>query len=159
MTNTATPLDCAHAIIRIVPRLSRVLRKDLRLHSAGVFTEPQFRVMARLYREGGQSLSALAQSQGVSLPTMSKLTQGMEARGLIFRERDDSDKRKIVLQLTDEGRRIYESLLEHTERHVVDWITGLDAETYATIIAGLQALNDAFENIEPTLNASEEQVS
>lgn len=157
MTDTATPLDCAHAIIRIVPRLSRVLRKDLRLHSAGVFTEPQFRVMARLYREGGQSLSALAQSQGVSLPTMSKLTQGMEARGLIFRERDDSDKRKIVLQLTDEGRRIYESLLEHTERHVVDWITGLDAETYATIIAGLQALNEAFEKIEPTLSASEEQ--
>ncbi len=113
MNDTATPLDCAHAIIRIVPRLSRVLRKDLRKHSAGVFTEPQFRVMARL-REGGQSLSDLAQSQGVSLPTMSKLTQGMEARGLIFRGRDDSDKRKIVLELTDEGRRIYESLLGHT---------------------------------------------
>lgn len=159
MNDSATPLDCAHAIIRIVPRLSRVLRKDLRLHSAGVFTEPQFRVMARLYREGGQSLSALAQSQGVSLPTMSKLTQGMETRGLIFRERDDTDKRKIVLQLTEEGRRIYESLLEHTERHVVDWITGLDAETYATIIASLQMLNDAFEKIEPTLSAGEEQAS
>ncbi len=158
MNATATPLDCAHAIIRIVPRLSRVLRKDLRRHSAGVFTEPQFRVMARLYREGGQSLSALAQSQGVSLPTMSKLTQGMEARGLVFREKDDTDKRKIVLQLTEEGRRIYESLLEHTEQHVVEWIQGLDAETYHTIVESLQVLNAAFEKIENTLNQPEEGV-
>ncbi len=157
MNDTATPLDCAHAIIRIVPRLSRVLRKDLRKHSAGVFTEPQFRVMARLYREGGQSLSDLAQSQGVSLPTMSKLTQGMEARGLIFRGRDDSDKRKIVLELTDEGRRIYESLLGHTERHVVDWIAGLDAETYHQIITSLQLLNEAFEKVENALSASTEE--
>ncbi len=155
MDETATPLDCAHAIIRIVPRLSRVLRKDLRRHSAGVFTEPQFRVMARLYREGGQSLSDLAQSQGVSLPTMSKLTQGMEARGLIFRERDDTDKRKIVLQLTEEGRRIYESLLEHTEQHIVEWIQGLDATTCHKIIESLQSLNAAFEKIENTLNQSE----
>jgi DNA-binding MarR family transcriptional regulator len=155
MEETTTPLDCAHAIIRIVPRLSRVLRKDLRRHSAGVFTEPQFRVMARLYREGGQSLSDLAQSQGVSLPTMSKLTQGMEARGLVFRERDDTDKRKIILQLTEEGRRIYESLLEHTEQHIVEWIQGLDAATCRQIIESLQSLNAAFEKIENTLNQPE----
>ncbi len=155
MTELASPIECAHAIIRIVPRLSRVLRKDLRRHSAGVFTEPQFRVMARLYREGGQSLSDLAQSQGVSLPTMSKLTQGMEARGLIFREQDSNDKRKIVLQLTEEGRHIYESLLAHTEKHIVEWIEGLDTETYRTIIAALQVLNSAFEKVEAQMGQPE----
>ncbi len=142
-----TLLDCAHSIIEIVPRLSRLMRKDLRLHSEGLFTEPQFRVMARLYREGPQCLSGLADLQGVSLPTMSKLVQGLEARGLVGRERDETDRRRIVLALTPVGRSAYEDLLRCTEQHIVEWIGALRGAERAEVIQVLGLLDGLFSQV------------
>ena len=142
-----TLLDCAHRIIAVVPRLSRLMRKDLRLHSAGLFTEAQFRVMARLYREGAQCLSALAAMQGVSLPTMSKLVQGLEGRGLVHRQRDAEDRRRIVLALTPEGRTAYEDLLHCTEQHMVDWIRTLSVDERRDIIQMLTLLDTLFSQV------------
>lgn len=142
-----TLLDCAHSIIEIVPRLSRLMRKDLRLHSEGLFTEPQFRVMARLYREGPQCLSDLAELQGVSLPTMSKLVQGLETRGLVGRERDAADRRRSVLALTSEGREAYESLLRCTEQHIVEWIRALSVPERTHIIEALELLDTLFSQV------------
>jgi len=147
MEQNPTLLDCAHSIIAVVPRLSRLMRKDLRLHSEGLFTEPQFRVMARLYREGAQCLSALADLQGVSLPTMSKLVQGLEALGLVGRERDETDHRRIVLALTPVGRSAYEDLLHCTEQHIVDWISALDAEDRLQVIRALEQLDKLFSQV------------
>ncbi len=142
-----TLLDCAHSIIAVVPRLSRLMRKDLRLHSEGLFTEPQFRVMARLFREGPQCLSALADLQGVSLPTMSKLVQGLEMRALVVRERDEADRRRIMLALTDAGRTAYEDLLHCTEQHIVDWIGALADEERTQVIRVLERLDGLFSQV------------
>lgn len=142
-----TLLDCAHSIIAVVPRLSRIMRRDLRLHSEGLFTEPQFRVMARLFREGPQCLSALADLQGVSLPTMSKLVQGLEMRGLVVRDRDEVDHRRIILALTDAGRTAYEDLLHCTESHIVDWISALGAEERTHVIRVLEQLDELFSAV------------
>ncbi|MDX9954778.1 MAG: MarR family winged helix-turn-helix transcriptional regulator [Anaerolineae bacterium] len=147
MEQNPTLLDCAHSIIAVVPRLSRLMRKDLRLHSEGLFTEPQFRVMARLYREGPQCLSALADLQGVSLPTMSKLVQGLEARALVERERDEVDHRRIVLALTPVGRSAYEDLLHCTEQHIVDWISTMTPEDRSQVIHALEQLDRLFSQV------------
>ncbi len=143
-----TLLACAHSIIEGVPRLSRLMRKDLRIHSAGMFTEPQFRVMAQLYREGQQCLSDLAEYLGVSLPTMSKLVQGLESRGLVARTRDERDRRRIVLGLTDVGVSEYESLLRCTEAHLVDWIRDFTPEQSRQVIESFAWLREAFCRVE-----------
>jgi DNA-binding MarR family transcriptional regulator len=148
MTDAPTPIDCAHAIIEITPRLVRLLRQDLRRHSAGLFTEPQFRVMAYLFREGPQCLSALADYQGVSLPTMSKLIQGLESRDLVSRQRDPEDRRRVMLDLTDEGEVAYEGLLRHTENHIVDWISEADAEQRREIVGAFESLDEMFSQID-----------
>ncbi len=148
-------LACAHIIIETVPRLSRMMRKDLRLHSAGLFTEPQFRVMATLFRERTQCLSDLAELQGVSLPTMSKLVQGLETRGLVAREQDSHDRRRIVLALTPVGRSEYEALLRHTEEHMVDWIQDLTPAQCQEVIQVFIMLDDLFANVELSAASAE----
>lgn len=146
-------LECAHAIIEIVPRLSRVMRKDLRIHSAGLFTEPQFRVMAHLFREGERCLSDLATHLGVSLPTMSKLVQGLEVRGLVARTEDSVDRRRIVLALTEQGRQEYAAMLHRTEEHLVDWIQGLSVVQCAEVIRALNTLDELLSGIEFAVEA------
>lgn len=149
-------LECAHAIIEIVPRLSRIMRKDLRIHSAGLFTEPQFRVMAHLFREGERCLSDLATYLGVSLPTMSKLVQGLEARGLVARTEDSVDRRRIVLALTEQGRQEYAAMLRRTEEHLVDWIHDLSVAQCAEIIRAFNTLDELLSGLEFTAEASGE---
>jgi DNA-binding MarR family transcriptional regulator len=139
---------CAHSIIDTVPRLSRLMRKDLRLHSAGLFTEPQFRVMARLFREGAQTISDLAGFMGVSLPTMSRLIQGLGSRGLVVGERDSEDHRCVFLVLTEQGIRDYASVLQRTENHMVDWIGDLTAEQRVQIIESFALLDEMFAKVE-----------
>ncbi len=141
-------LECAHSIIEVTPRLSRLMRKDLRIHSAGLFTEPQFRVMARLYREGGQCLSGLAESQGVSLPTMSKLIQGIESRDLVARTRDTEDRRRVLLVLTETGRAEYEGILRHTEAHIVHWIKSMEMEQCKEVIRAFNLLDSLFSQVD-----------
>lgn len=149
-------LECAHAIIEVVPRLSRIMRKDLRIHSAGLFTEPQFRVMAHLFREGERCLSDLATHLGVSLPTMSKLVQGLEARGLVARTEDSVDRRRIVLALTGQGRQEYAAMLHRTEEHLVDWIHDLPVAQRAEVIRVLNTLDELLSGMELPAEASGE---
>ena len=148
MGDLVTFLDAAHALIEGVPRLARLMRQDLRRHSAGLFTEPQFRVMAVLYREGEQCLSGLAEYQGVSLPTMSKLIQGLESRDLVGRVRDKEDRRRVLLSLTPEGRDAYESLLRRTETHIVDWIDDMTPEQRAELVRSFELVVKMFGDVD-----------
>lgn len=143
-----TPIECAHAIIEIVPRLSRPMRQDLRRLSAGMFTQGQFRVLAYLFREGSACLSDLADTIGVSLPTMSKLMRGLESRGLVVSERDSADRRRVSITLTDAGREAYEALLRHTERHIVTWIRELTPEQRAQVVSTFKLLDEVFSSVE-----------
>ncbi len=144
----ASLLECAHTVIEVIPRLSRTMRRDLRIHSAGLFTEPQFRVMASLYREGERCLSGLAESLGVSLPTMSRLIQGLESRGLVCRHRSETDRRRVVLTLTETGITAYETLLRRTERHLVDWLGPLTEEERAEVIRLCKRLDQLISNVD-----------
>ena len=156
--NRSTPLiEAAHALIEGVPRLARLMRKDLRMHSSGLFTEPQFRVMAVLYREGAHCLSSLAEYQGVSLPTMSKLVQGLEARELVGRRRDPRDRRRVMLELTPAGESAYEALLRRTESHIVDWIRPLSGEQCEDIVRVFDLLVRRFEEVDLESYNAEEQ--
>jgi len=141
-------MECAHVIIDVVPRLSRLMRKDLRIHSAGTFTEPQFRVMAHLFREGERCLSDLADFLGVSLPTMSKLVQGLENRGLVGRAQNSEDRRRIVLTLTEPGRQEYDAMLTRTASHMVDWIGSTSEAQRDEIMHSLRLLDELFSQVE-----------
>jgi DNA-binding MarR family transcriptional regulator len=57
-------------------------------------------------REEEPSLKSLADSMGVSLPTMSRAVDGLFERGFLLREEDPVDRRVKRLRLTDAGRRV-----------------------------------------------------
>jgi len=94
--------DLAMSLMDAVLLSSRRLRQWMR-EGAGV-SMPQFRVLSFLERRGSSSLSELASYLGVSLPSASRLVDGMSSRGLIEACDDPSDRRRLLLRLTDKGR-------------------------------------------------------
>lgn len=69
-----------------------------------------FSVLFNLWVWGGMEPRALAESMACSRPTVTGLVATLEGRGLVRREAHASDGRRVVLSLTDGGRRTIEAV-------------------------------------------------
>ena len=79
------------------------------LRDAGV-TEQQWRVLRVLVDEGPIDVSRLASSAMLLAPSVSRILRELTSRGLISRSTDAVDRRKFIVQITEEG----EDLLDAT---------------------------------------------
>ncbi len=62
-------------------------------------------MLGRLDREGPQSTVELAAAERVRPQSMGQTLAELEAQGLISRRPDETDRRRTLIELTDEGRR------------------------------------------------------
>lgn len=69
-------------------------------------TLPMWRVLAVLNEKNGQRMNELAQRTSIDASTLSRVVDGMEARGLARRARDGADARSIVVAGTPAGREL-----------------------------------------------------
>ena len=67
-------------------------------------TYPQYLVMMVLWEKDAQSVNTIAQRLYLETNTMTPLLKRMEAAGLVERQRDASDGRKVTVRLTEAGR-------------------------------------------------------
>src|SRR5437588_2570536 len=79
-------------------------------------------------QEEEPSVKALAESMGVSLPTMSRAVDGLFERGFLLRQEDHVDRRMKRLRLTDAGRRVPLALNEARLSALHELISSLGEE-------------------------------
>jgi DNA-binding MarR family transcriptional regulator len=82
----------------VIGRLIRRLRAEHR------FSLTQAAVLGHLDRDGPQHISELATREGVRQQSMSQTLDELEAEGLISRNPDTADGRRIRIELTPQGR-------------------------------------------------------
>ena len=115
-------------------------------HSAEL-TLAQVRVLRRLAKQP-RSLGQLGADLVLAPPSMTRLVDRLEERGLIERRRDEEDRRKVLATLTAEGRRLVSAIpfLEGTPiRTAVDRMTVADRERIA---AAMREFNAAVMQVE-----------
>lgn len=67
-------------------------------------TYPQYLVMLVLWEQDGQAVSAIGERLTLDSGTLTPLLKRLEASGLVQRLRDAADERRVLIQLTPEGR-------------------------------------------------------
>ena len=97
------PAEIAVALKLIVGRTARKLRQA---HAVGDTTLSEVSVLARLERDGPDSPGALAELERVRPQAMATTLASLEQRGLVTRRPDPSDRRRVVLTVTDAGRKV-----------------------------------------------------
>jgi long-chain acyl-CoA synthetase len=99
---------------RIVARLAR----QVELAAATVdISLAQYRLLILL--DGGkEAASALADKLAVSRPSVTGVVDGLVARGLVERDHDMDDRRRVAHALTAEGRRVLEAADAEVERRL-----------------------------------------
>lgn len=103
MTDDPDVYDIAGALRVSIGLLVRRLRQ---IKAEGGITLPENAALMRLDRGGPATSSALARLEQISPQSMGATIAGLEARGLVERSPDPDDGRRVVLSLTEAGRRL-----------------------------------------------------
>jgi DNA-binding MarR family transcriptional regulator len=94
--------DVARALLLCVGLLRRRLRQ---VPVADALTFPQTAALGRLDRGGAAASADLARQEQISPQSMGATMSELEARGLVNRQRDPDDGRRILLSISATGRR------------------------------------------------------
>ncbi len=74
-----------------------------RLRAENTFPLSHGSVLGRLDRQGAQSVSDLAQAERVRPQSMAQTVSELEADGLVARRPDPDDRRRAIVELTQQG--------------------------------------------------------
>jgi DNA-binding MarR family transcriptional regulator len=99
--------QAAEALARTAPLVSRWIERLLAAHDPS-FTVPQYLALQAI-SEGQVVGAELARASAVSPAAISQLLAGLEAAGMLTRDRLHDDRRRQPLALTEQGRWALES--------------------------------------------------
>ncbi len=107
----------------------------------------QFRMLMSLHRSESHGIgcmqpSELSEIQGISRNTASALIAHLEKEGLISRQLHGTDRRKFLIRLTPEGRKLLKTHLDSQFRFVTSCFEDFSAVERQTLLELLMRLNE-----------------
>lgn len=139
-----SPKDTARAVLEVVPLVMRTVRTEMRAAGALNLSVPQFRTLGFVAHNPQTSLSALAEYIGLTLPSMSKLVDGLVERKLLMRQSHADDRRRITLELTARGGALLRSAHASTQAALAQHLSELGESERATVVRAMQILQPLF---------------
>lgn len=134
---TLSPEVVADELRPVLLRLARELRKET--EQLGV-TTPQVTLLWLVKRSPGLSLAELAAEEGISPPALSGHIDRLERAGLIERLRSSEDRRRVGLELTEEGQRLLRRVRARRTTWLTERLSSLDPAEVEAIDAAIPSL-------------------
>lgn len=120
-------------IIRAIDIHSRRLSKDFGL------TGPQLLLLNEMAADGRMLIGELARKAHLSQATVTIIIDRLEDRCLVGRERDERDKRRVWVSLTEKGKRVLAEGPQLLQDTFLANFGSLDLEERQSILAALQS--------------------
>ena len=125
-----------------ISRLARRLRVE-RLGLGGtetVLSDIQLAALAALARHDSMTPGELAEHEKVQPPSMTRVIAVLEERGLVKREPHATDRRQVVLTVTEEGRDVVQRVRRRREAWLAQRLQELTDSERATLLAAAPIL-------------------
>lgn len=116
------------------------LARQLRQHSPGGLTPSQWSALAMVDAHGPLRIGDLADREGVSAPTATRVVASLEELNLLSRASDPSDRRTAYIALTDEGREKLESTRRMQSTELVQRLSEMPAQDVRKLVELLPIL-------------------
>ena len=139
---------------RVIARLARHIEVAL---SSVDLTLPQYRVLVHL-AEGKEAASVLADKLAVSRPSVTGVVDGLVARGLVSRQHEDADRRRVAHELTNAGRLVLAQADAEVQRVLGEIAAHRDPGTEDPL-AGLAVWRDALDGYRVACHGSHQVVA
>jgi DNA-binding MarR family transcriptional regulator len=107
-----------------------------------------FQVLALLEMHGGMPMTRLADELGVALPNATGIVGRLVERGIVARADDASDRRRVVVTLTDAGRRVIAEMEEGRRERMSRLLSQLTDEQQQRLLQSVKDLHAAAVRLE-----------
>ena len=104
--------NCGFLIQQIKQLTSRVLDRKLSERGVDAFNGAQGRILYVLWQQNGVPIREISRKTGLSAATLTGMLDRMEKASLVRRVDDPNDRRKQLIELTDEARKLEEAYNE-----------------------------------------------
>jgi DNA-binding MarR family transcriptional regulator len=146
--NLIAPVDTvavADALRPVLLRVGRELRREAR--AVGISPE-QVSLLVAVQYAPGIGIRDLATHERISAPALTKHVDRLERDGLVVRTPSSSDKRRIGVELTDEGQRMLRRVRSRRTAWLATRLRGLDPDELAAVEAAIEPLSRLLKEVE-----------
>jgi len=95
--------------------------------------------------QDSSTMSKLADNIGAKLPSMTMMIDNLAEEGLVERARDEQDRRKVIVRLTDKGLRIRGEFLEQRNQIAQQLFAKLSKDDEQELMSLLSRTCDILE--------------
>lgn len=104
----------------------RIFSRELAQHGITVL---QYHALRSIATHGTElDMSSIATMTGLSASSITSIIDRLDQRGLVVREHDASDRRRVVATITDEGTALMQRIEEHELKRVERILAGISDE-------------------------------
>jgi DNA-binding MarR family transcriptional regulator len=135
---------CAREIMDTVPQIVQAIRVEMRLGRGANMSIPQFRTLRFIQRNPDSSLSDIANHLGLTLPSASKLVDGLVKQKLIDRQEATTDRRRLTIGLTPSGESLVNSARTRAQANLAKTLNSLSTGDLETVLSAMDLLRPLF---------------
>lgn len=111
-------------------------------------TSPQLLLMREIKSSENVTIRQLSSNTNMSQATATSILDRLEKRGLITRQRDQQDKRKVHALLTTEGNQLLLNAPTLLQDNFIDQFQALSSWEQTLILSSLQRISSMMKNPE-----------
>jgi DNA-binding MarR family transcriptional regulator len=105
---------------------------------------PQFRTLRFIQCNADSTLSSLADHLGLTLPSVSKLVDGLVKQELVIRQEAANDRRCMALALTPAGESIVNSARAGAQASLAETLSNLSLDELEAVRRAMELLHPLF---------------
>ena len=109
-------------------------------------TEQQWRVLRVLAEHGSLDTSTLADRASLLFPSLTRIATTLRNKGLITQTRDEVDRRRQLIEITEAGQKIIDDRADQAAQIVADFRAALGDDNYESLLDLLAQLDPGSSN-------------
>lgn len=123
----------------------RKIMQSISIHSRALvkkvgLTGPQLVILQEISKFDEVSVGKIAKAISLSQATVTGVLERLEKRSLVLRRRDDIDRRRVLVSITEQGFRVLETAPPLMQESFVEQFNALEDWEQAMILSSLQRL-------------------
>lgn len=127
-------------------RSSRLMRLQLRF-GARELTRTEAGLLLTLI-DGPRRITELAETEALAQPTVTKMVDKLQRRGLVERKRAEDDGRVVLVTVSPTGQRIVESYRAQSQAVMRETVEELSDEELGQLVAASEILDRLIETLQ-----------
>jgi MarR family transcriptional regulator, organic hydroperoxide resistance regulator len=107
----------------------------------------QLKAMAAFHEDRQYSMGELCKIANVKMPSMTEVVDRLAAEGFVERVRDTDDRRVVKVQLTKDGKKAHDGILNTREQELFNIFGCLDEKERQKLVKALRTVSSTMKHV------------